>query len=186
MIDIHTHQPNPDSVYNLSLEEIYTACYPDLNQPLSVGLHPWWVTLDWEKDFKQVERWAQSAQVRWIGETGLDKLKGPSLSLQKEAFLSHIRLSENTGKPILIHCVKAIDEILQIKKETKPKQLWIIHGFRGKPQQMQQLLKAGFHISFGPHFNRESLLSCPPEFRHLETDDSGLTPAEVQCLQNLK
>lgn len=186
MIDIHTHKPNPNSVYNLSLKEIYDASYPDRNQPLSVGLHPWWVTSDWEKDFRQVERWAQNTQVKWIGETGLDKIKGSSLSLQKQVFLAHIRLSETIGKPILVHCVKAIDEILQIKKETQPKQLWIFHGFRGKPQQMQQLLNAGFHISFGPKFNADSFLSCPVECRHLETDDSGLTPAEVQCLQNLK
>lgn len=186
MKDIHSHKPNPDSVYNLNLEELHAPTYPDSKQPLSVGLHPWWITPDWENDFRQVERWSHNSQVKWIGETGLDKNKGPLLSIQKEVFLAHIHLSESIKKPLLIHCVKAIDEVLKIKKGINPKQLWIFHGFRGKPQQMHQLLNAGFHISFGPKFNRESLLSCPIECRYLETDDSGLLPSEVQSLQNMK
>ena len=46
-----------------------------------------------------------------------------------------------------------------------------MHGFRGKPQQLKSLLQAGFHVSFGFHFNPHSLLACPIERLLLETDD---------------
>lgn len=183
MIDNHTHTPHPDGVYNLTREELHATSFANSKQILSAGIHPWWVTPDWETDFQHVVRWGQNPQVLWIGETGLDKLKGPDLALQREAFKAHINLSEELKKPLIIHCVKAIDELLALKKLFHPEQIWMFHGFRGKPQQMQQLIKAGIHISFGAQFNAESLHSCPTEFRHIETDDSGLSLEEVLLLQ---
>ena len=41
---------------------------------------------------------------------------------------------------------------------------------RGASLEVQQLLKAGFHLSFGKHYNENSFLLTPPQHRHLETD----------------
>ncbi|MCF0160375.1 MAG: TatD family hydrolase [Bacteroidaceae bacterium] len=183
MRDAHTHKPCRDAVYNLALAELRSETYPDALQPLSVGIHPWWLTSDWKHDFREVQRWSTRPQVLWIGETGLDKQRGPSFALQEEAFIAHVRLSEQVEKPLIVHCVKAVDELLALKKSLRPKQIWLYHGFRGKTQQMQQLLRAGFHISFGASFHAEALCACPEDFRHAETDDSGLTIDEVLRLQ---
>lgn len=185
MIDIHSHTPGKDSVYNLTLEELRNEGYEDQFQLISVGIHPWWITPEWEKDFEHVKHWSSLPQVKWIGETGLDKTKGPSLALQKKVFIEHALLSEKVNKPLLIHCVKAIDELLVIKKALKPQQIWIFHGFRGKPQQMQQLLHAGFHLSFGYLFNKDAFEACPIEFRHSETDDTGLSIKDVLNKQGI-
>ena len=111
-----------------------------------------------------------------IGECGLDALKGPSLARQEEIFLQQISLSEQVGKPLIIHCVKALDRLLSLRKELRPKQPWMLHGFRGKPQQLQSLLDAGFFVGFGFLHNEECLRACPMDRLLLETDDNTEHP----------
>ena len=92
---------------------------------------------------------------------------------QEEVFLQHIALSERLGKPLIVHCVKALDRLLRLRREQKPTMPWMLHGFRGKPQQLRSLLDAGFYIGFGFHHNAESLRLCPAERLLLETDDQS-------------
>lgn len=106
-----------------------------------------------------------------IGECGLDALKGPDMSVQEQVFLQQIKLSEALEKPLVVHCVKAIDRLLSLRKTTNPRQPWMLHGFRGKPQQLRSLLEAGFYISFGFSHNDESLRNCPIDRLLLETDN---------------
>lgn len=126
------------------------------------GIHPW------KADLEQAVPDLSGKLA--IGECGLDALRGPSLSVQEEVFVRQVRLSEELGKPLIIHCVKAIDRLLELHKALKPTQSWMLHGFRGKPQQLRSLLDAGFHVGFGTRFNEESLRLCPLDRLMLETD----------------
>ena len=110
-------------------------------------------------------------------EHGMDHRWETSLPEQETAFRRHVLESEQAAKPLVIHCVKTLEEILRIRKNMHPRQPWIMHGFRGKPQQLQSLLSAGIYISFGLHYNKESLLLCPLEMMFLETDDT-IAPIE--------
>lgn len=105
-----------------------------------------------------------------IGECGLDRLAETPYDLQMRAFRLQIEYSEKKGMPLIIHCVKAFDDLLRIHHEYHPLQAWIFHGFRGKLQQMRTLLERGFFISFGFRFNEECLIKCPPERLLIETD----------------
>ena len=179
IIDFHTHNA-VSSPSTLSIRNIM----PDEDHPpylfCSAGLHPWNINANWQEDMEKVRIAAMSANTLMIGETGLDKLNGPELNLQEKVFNEHIKLSEELGKPLVIHCVKSIDEIIFIKKDTRPKQQWIIHGFRGKPQQAQQLLNNGFHLSFGERFNADSLaLAFKHQAAWLETDESTHSIEEI-------
>lgn len=180
-IDIHTHTPHSNGIYNLPFSKLMSDANEWQNQNISVGIHPWDVTEDWQKNIPYIIRWISQPQTKAIGEIGLDKIKGPRLSLQKEAFIEQALLAEKVQKPVIIHCVKAIDELLSIKKEINPQQRWIFHGFRGKPQQMQQLLNAGFYISFGEHFNAKSVKQCPIDRMFIESDDSHLIYKEIKA-----
>ena len=126
------------------------------------GIHPWRA----DEEFVVPDLSGKLA----IGECGLDGLRGPSMERQEEVFIQQIKLSEEVGKPLIIHCVKALDRLLQLHKDLKPKQMWMLHGFRGKPQQLRSLLDAGFFVSFGFAFNEESLRICPIDRLLLETD----------------
>ena len=126
------------------------------------GIHPWKA----DEEFACPDLSGKLA----IGECGLDGLRGPSMERQEEVFIQQIKLSEEAEKPLIIHCVKALDRLLQLHKDLKPKQMWMLHGFRGKPQQLRSLLDAGFFVSFGFAFNDESLRICPIDRLLLETD----------------
>lgn len=114
-----------------------------------------------------------------IGECGLDNLRGPSIETQLQVFRRQIELSETNGKPIVIHCVKALDQLLRLHLELRPKMPWMFHGFRGKPQQLRSLLAAGLYVSFGFYYNVESLCLCPLERLMLETDEEQSSIVEL-------
>ncbi len=113
----------------------------------------------------------------FIGECGLDRVCTTPYPLQLAAFEAQIQLSEHLRLPLVIHGVRTTDDLLRLKRSTH--QPWIFHGFRGKPQQLQQLLSHGFYISFGFLHNPDSLRACPLERLFLETDD---TPQPIATL----
>ena len=71
---------------------------------------------------------------------------------------------------MLIHCVHAADLLLQHSSLMPGEGMWIVHGFRGKPAAMSQLLNAGFSVSFGAKANPGSVAACPADRIFLETD----------------
>ena len=100
-----------------------------------------------------VERLAACPAVVAIGETGLDKRRGPSPDIQIPLFRRHIELAEAVGKPLIVHCVGAWQELLVL---PRPRVMTIIHGFRGKPELARQLTAAGFFLSLGARYNPAS------------------------------
>lgn len=175
LLDIHTHDTGSDSKTAILNCSEYTA-----ERNISMGIHPWNITADWEQDFARIEQYANRDNVIAIGECGIDKLKSPSpLTLQQEIFKAHAILAEEVKKPLIIHCVKGFDELIALHKSIAPQQAWIIHGFRGKPQQAEQLIKAGFHLSFGDKFNEESLKETPFERMFIESDESNVGICEI-------
>ena len=93
--------------------------------------------------------------------------------------MRHIELSEQLEKPLIVHAVKAWEQLYHIRKETKPTQPWIIHGFRGNPQIAQQMVRAGYMFSIGDKFNVESLSFIPKESLFCETDESEIDIRDV-------
>lgn len=184
-IDIHTHrQKKPEeavlSVFNLNVPDRHCRCGLDLQSAYSLGIHPWKIYDDLLAEYiRYVDENAQFDSTKAIGECGLDKLTETPWSLQLRAFEAQISIGEKHQKPLIIHCVKAFDELIALRKEIQPQQAWIIHGFRGKPQQMEQLVKQGFLLSFGEHFNEETLQQIPLDRLLLETDESTLPIQEI-------
>lgn len=139
---------------------------------VSLGIHPWWVDADWKTLFERMRQRVRAADVLFVGECGLDKVRGGNWSAQLVCFEAQVELAEQMGKPLLIHCVKAYDEVLRVCRTTRVRR--IIHGFRGKPQLAQGLLNRGFDLSFGFRFNPDSLrLAYEHRRMWLETDDAS-------------
>ena len=122
---------------------------------------------------------ATNRQIVAIGEVGLDRLKGPSLETQIAVLKKQIALSEKQSKPIIIHCVRAWQELIKVKRESDTLRPWIIHGYRGKPELTKQLLREGFYFSVGEIFNPDSLRLIPLNSLFCETDESEMTIEEV-------
>ena len=165
--------------------DVHTHAEPSIpgTAIVSNGIHPWAIDEGWRTLFAA---YAENAEnLLFIGESGIDKLRGPSVEIQCEVFEEHIRLSESLSKPLVVHCVRAMQEVLEVHRTMKPCQPWIIHGFRGKLVEAQQLLRAGLHLSFGLHFNEEVLKSMPMEELFVESDEADIETvydAVAKCL----
>ena len=131
-----------------------------------------------ENDFSDLKKHLTDSRIVLIGECGLDKHSEASLEKQLQVFKLQIELSEKLCKPLIIHCVGCFNELFELKKKLKPAQRWIIHGFRAKPELAAQALKNGCSLSFGEHYNHESLALTPPDKLFVETDES-LLPIEI-------
>ena len=184
-IDIHTHGNSvaAKSVLNLFPEENL----PEISGRLySTGLHPWYIDInDYNDKIEIVRNWAKNKSCIAIGETGLDKISKTNFDLQKTLFEKHIEIAEENDKPLIIHCVRAFDELIGIRKITGSKVPWIMHGYNSKPQIAERLINEGLILSFGkamthPGSNAEKILETISENSFfLETDDSPLSIQEI-------
>ena len=184
--DVHTHQ-----IYKEEKDDYYQSCIYDVyplefevekdlyeHHAFSCGIHPWY-SEDSKTQMDYLREIAANSRIVAIGETGLDKLKGPSFDMQIPVFKEHIVLSENIKKPVIIHCVKAWDELIKVKRELKPSQLWIIHGYRGKPGLTKMLVREGFYFSVGENINIDSMQFIPINRMFCETDAGEMNIKDI-------
>ncbi|MCD8293324.1 MAG: TatD family hydrolase [Prevotellaceae bacterium] len=181
-LDIHTHriplQPGTAIVNR----------YPDTFRAegtgfWSVGIHPWYIPPPEEAGFPHptlaqakalLEAAVQLPQVLAVGEAGLDRLATAPMSLQMEIFTYEAQLAMTVNKPLVIHLVKAVEELLMLRRQLRPANPWIIHGFRGNAIQANGLIKQGLYLSFGEHYHEEALCLVPEDSLLIETDESAL------------
>lgn len=179
-IDIHTHHLPAiagEAIVSLSPHQFS----PQPGHWYAVGIHPWDTDkLDILDEMALFKKCITHPQIIAIGEAGLDALRGASISQQRHYFITQAEVAEQQQKPLIIHLVKALDELLAIQRQLSPSVPWIIHGFRGKPQQAHQLLSRGFYLSYGLRFNPESLRITPTERLLIESDEE-LTTTEQLC-----
>ena len=178
-IDIHTHGAKPSAgifiIENLMAHEERTP--EDIpEQACTFGIHPWSLNdNNYNQLLNNVNAVTGYPNLFAIGEAGFDKLRGPSAELQRRAFEEQIAISEEIKKPVVIHCVRAWNELLSEHKRLKPKMPWLIHGFRGNKELAAQLLAKGMYLSFWFDFimrpeSAELLKSLPTDRIFLETD----------------
>lgn len=166
-LDFHHHKPHQIGIYNLN---------PNEESPIgkfSVGLHPKDITENWKSDFEKIKKISLSENCLAIGECGLDGLIDIDEKLQNEIFQAHISWAEEIKKPIIIHCVRRFSQILHYKTAKVP---LIIHGFNKKENIAQELLDAGFYLSFGyaalENLSLQNVIkNIPIQRLFLETDD---------------
>lgn len=181
ILDIHTHKPEAETMEKAIINHRLPVDSQFVDgHYYSIGIHPWDVTAQGlEMQTDMLLKSFPNHQIVAIGEAGLDKLTEAPFSLQQHAFELQISLSEGKELPLIIHCVKAMEQVLAIKNHYRPKQPWIWHGFRGKPEQAEQLLKHGLYLSFGEHYSEEAMKIVPDDQLFLETDDSRLDIEEI-------
>lgn len=149
-------------------------------QLYSVGIHPWDAAEASEDDCRRLADLALRPEVVAIGEAGIDLSREVPLFRQLLLFRRQVEISEAVGKPMMIHCVKAMDILAGLHRDLHPCQLWCIHGFRGKAATAQMLLREGCYFSLGPGFRAETARTIPADRLLAETDaDSEATIAGV-------
>jgi TatD DNase family protein len=187
LINLHTHSfSNQSSI--LELVNQYPLEFNDQITSFSIGIHPWFIKQETlENELKIIEDNLQHINCLAIGECGLDKRIEVPLELQKVVFERQLLLAEKHRKPVIIHCVAAFDELIEITNKLQITVPVIIHGFSKNSQVATQLLKQGFYISFGKYLfqmpNLATVLKQMPNDRFfLETDTAQQSIEEVYQL----
>lgn len=182
--NVHTH-PKFHTEDVVFIENLYKQFDQDFTgRSVSMGLHPWFLDVQTlEVQLESVAKYASAREVLAIGECGLDKLCATDWDLQIKAFKYQITLAEQLNKPLIIHCVKAFNDVLVLLKNVGIPV--IFHGINNKLSLIQPIIDRGYYLSFGKSvlgFN-EAILntfrSVPLEKLFLETDDADLDIREI-------
>lgn len=174
-IDIHTHHPLQDrlGLRNVRLGKEVVAG----EKHISLGVHPWDVNAESEELLREL----QQADCEAIGEIGLDRCCNVHFDVQQHYFDQQLQVAEERNLPIIIHCVRAYNEVLQELDKHRLSGV-IFHGFIGSSQLLQQIVDKGHCVSFGFGALRspktiDALRVAPLDRVFLESDESP-TPIE--------
>ncbi|MFD2943075.1 TatD family hydrolase [Flavobacterium notoginsengisoli] len=182
--NFHTHQFSNQSNI-LELVNQYPKDFDESIPFYSIGIHPWYIEENRiDDDLKIIEEKLQTQNCLAIGECGLDKRIEVAFDLQISVFEKQLALAEQFKKPVVIHCVAAFQEVIEIKKRLKISVPMIIHGFSKNKQVAEQLITAGFYLSFGKYLLKNPDLekvfqSIPNDRFFLETDTMEETIEQV-------
>lgn len=162
LIDIHTHRPS--SAVTLT----------------TVGLHPWQAATG------VIPSEAEILSADAVGEIGLDKACEVDFEQQRAVFEAQLRLAEQYKKPVVVHCVRAFEEVISALEKFTIKAV-IFHGFIGSQEQAARAVKKGYFLSFGARTERskktiEALRATPLDRLFIETDEADTPIAEMYAL----
>jgi len=158
-VNIHTHRPTGRGI------ELRTF-----------GIHPWDADRIPIASLLPLDETAQA-----IGEIGLDFARPVPKEVQYTTFRAQLELARQYGLPVVLHCVRAFNEVMRELK-ARPPRAAIFHGFIGSPEQARQVIAAGHYLSFGERTFRspktvEAMRITPLSRLFFETDESE-TPIE--------
>ena len=184
LYNIHTHKASgAENVIEIVNQYPYDF-NPDVSF-FSIGIHPWYIdSMKIDEHLNVIENKLQLPNCLALGECGLDKRIDIPLDFQASVFEKQLVLAQEYKKPVILHCVSAYQEVIEIKKRMKIEQPLIIHGFSKNLQVAKSLLDNGFYLSFGKYLLRNPELASvfeqvPNERFFMETDTIEETIDEI-------
>ena len=165
-------------------------CYPML------GLHPEEVRADWRDQLLAISQQlkANSQQPIAIGEVGLDYYWSREFEEEQlQAFEEQVRWAVELQLPLMIHCRKAQNEMVNLlKRYADELPGGVFHCFTGNEQEARQLLEfprfvlgIGGVLTFKKSHLPEVLPACVPLHRIvLETDAPYMSPVPLRGQRN--
>jgi len=184
---------NQKGVFKLIIPGVSTkqwSVLPDIAEAHSgiyfaLGIHPWWLeeqigahqNIDNSPEIgQQIRNGVQHHRCVAIGECGLDKAKNSSLEQQINVLNWHLTCAEELGLPVILHCVKAHNEMLACLNEFQTV-VGVVHAFSGSYEMAMEYWRRGFYIGVGGTITyerakktRDAIRRMPLESLLLETD----------------
>ena len=152
-----------------------------------LGLHPWYVEEHSEHDLSALRDALSGNPGRCValGECGLDRLHG-DFSEQFPWFEAQVDIAAQTHFPLVIHSVKAHDEVYEVLRRKRFEGRVLVHGFSGSYQQASKLIDLGCFIGVGgvithprARKTRDTIARLPVDALVLETDAPDMPPEGV-------
>lgn len=152
----------------------------------SVGIQPNYCAEAGPSDWDEVVKLASDPNVVALGETGLDRYWDYTpFEIQQDYFDRHIRLSQQTSLPFIVHmrdCGQDIRSMLSDARERAPL-AGVMHSFTGDIELAEACLELGLYISFAGMVTfkksvelREVAAKIPDDRLLIETDAPYLSP----------
>ena len=187
-INIHGHR-QASSIEEWVMMNLMAKDFPpdDIDKGYySLGFHPYNIgRVDEKETLDKVRRAVDHPRVLAVGEIGLDKSIEAPMEDQMRIFEKQVEIAESIGLPVVLHVVRSFNEMIVFMKARQPVVPMIIHGYNGSAQMVDELVKAGFLISFGEAITREhskikkALQRVPVEKMFLETDEGDMDIREL-------
>jgi len=164
----------------ISLSEQYSSLFA------SVGIHPNYCHEAAGNDWDEIVALARERRVVALGETGLDRYWNHApIELQRDYFDRHIRLSQSTGLPFIVHLRDCDQDVLEVLREAcrRGPLRGVMHSFSGRAETAAECLEMGMYISFAGMLTykksdelRRIAGTIPQDRLLVETDSPYLSP----------
>lgn len=159
----------------------------------AVGIQPNYVHEAVDGDWLQVTQMAKQPHVVAIGETGLDRYWDHArFDLQQDYFDRHLKLSQETGLPFIVHMRECESDILTMLRQAANRGplSGVMHSFTGSAEMAVECLKLGLYISFAGMVTykksdalRQVSTTVPLDRLLIETDSPYLSPEPVRKIR---
>lgn len=179
-----------------STEAILDVCrqYPGYAYPM-VGLHPEEVRADWRDVLAQMKQYLKPEnRFIAIGEVGLDYYWSREFEQEQlDAFEEQVKWSVETRLPLMIHCRKGQNEMVQLLRRYKNDLPGgVFHCFTGNEHEAEELLQfdrfvlgIGGVLTFKKSHLPEVLPAVVPLDRIvIETDSPYMAPVPMRGQRN--
>ena len=113
--DVHTHllkdKPDTKAVLNVFWQDLNIL--PE-NQPFSLSAHPWHLDTYNSVEFEhKLQALMDNPFFMAVGESGLDKNTAFNPDFQISVLNEQYKFAEKSGRPMIIHCVRCFELLLQ-------------------------------------------------------------------------
>lgn len=175
--DIHSHNDCIyDDVFTIKNVRYGVETIEKTNNYYSLGVHPYDSDL---VDCVDIKFNLNDPKLVAIGEIGLDYRKEYYNDNQVKIFESQLKVARSADLPVIIHCVKAVPQTLNILKKSGVDKV-VFHGFNNNFSIANSILTSGYAISFGGNLLKNSnlqgilkvIIETHPGQFFFETDDS--------------
>jgi TatD DNase family protein len=157
----------------------------------TAGVHPHTASAFDRQASSRIEELLAEPLVVGVGETGLDYFRKLSpIEDQQRAFRTHVALSRETGKPLVVHVREAWDDAMAILAEEDAERV-VLHCFSGDGALAREAGARGYFLSFAGNVTypsagrlREGAAAAPLEQIVVETDSPFLPPRDLRGTPN--
>ncbi len=186
LLDIHTHNMTQGAVVSVKSFSGSFEIIPN-NIFFSAGLHPWFLQRETAAEqLSELESLMSNENMIAVGECGLDKACATDFDLQMQIFTAQIELTKKYQKPLIIHCVRAFDEVMQLLEQEQCNQPVIFHGFNKSIELAKRIIAKNYFLSFGKDLLKTRLAqvfqSLPVDCFLLETDNADMSIEEIYTM----
>lgn len=185
----------------IDISKRFESCYA------AIGIHPHHssevASLGLDTIKTTLQDLAEEKKVIAIGEIGIDyyqykdypPLSETDKAIQKELFITQLKISHTLNLPVIIHCRDAHDDLFEIINSYISYNTHVLtgvfHCFGGNTHHLNKALELGFFIGFDGNCTypenealRELIKHTPPERLVIETDSPYLTPLPFRRSRN--